>query len=88
MATVDIIRYAKMLIDRDNLEDLQIMYDNIDESNIPWDYVYQKLYIHACLKKKMAIVTWFETLFQSLSPTEQIAVRQSFAYGRYLLNRK
>jgi hypothetical protein len=58
-----------------------------DETYVPWDYVYQKVYLHACLRKRVEFVKWMDGLFTSLSPIEQLALRQMFAYGRYLLNK-
>lgn len=55
---------------------------------LAWDHIYQKVYIHACLKKKRAFVEWIMSLFEMLEPIEKIALRQTFAYGNYLLNKK
>jgi hypothetical protein len=54
---------------------------------IAWDYLYQKIYLHACLKKRRKFVEWMDTLFEGLDPIEKVALRQMFAYGRYLLNK-
>jgi hypothetical protein len=56
-------------------------------ADIAWDYVYQKVYLHACLKQKRAFVDWITSLFEMLDPIEKIALRQTFAYGNYLLNK-
>lgn len=51
-----------------------------------WPTVFQTLYLHACLKGKSEIATWFQTtVFSCLDPIQQIALRQSFAYGKHLL---
>ena len=79
------IRTAKSMIEENNLVDLQDYY--LENSNEPyaWEYVYQKLYLHACLKKKHDIVEWMKTLFPTFDPIQQIAIRQMFSYGKYLL---
>lgn len=81
----DFIRYCKVLIEENNLDYLQDYYlQNRDEA-FAWEYVYQKLYLHACLKKKYEIVEWMKGLFRSFDPIQQIALRQMFSYGKYLL---
>jgi hypothetical protein len=55
------------------------------EHPIAWDYIFQKSYLHAALKKQREICTWLDTLFLSFDPMIQIAMRQMFAYARYLL---
>jgi hypothetical protein len=50
-------------------------------------YLYQKVYLHACLKKKVEIVDWLTSLFSTFDQVSQIAMRQMFPYGRHLLAR-
>ncbi len=76
---------CKQMIEKDNLEGLQEYYAEYSHENFPWDYIYQKLYLHACLKKKQRIVDWLTSLYSSFDPIQQIALRQMFSYGRYLL---
>ena len=55
---------------------------------LPWEYLYQQVYLHACLKKKPEMAQWLTDLFPSVfDEVQQIALRQMFAYGRYLLNK-
>jgi|LakMenEpi03Aug12_release.lakeMendotaPanAssembly.Ray.scaffolds.fasta_scaffold3872785_1 hypothetical protein len=54
---------------------------------ISWDYIFQKIYLHAALKKQKHICEYLDTLFTEFPPVQQIALRQMFAYGRYLLNK-
>ena len=63
---------------------------NNQESNteykLAYEYIFQQVYIHACLKKKRDIAEWLQTtLFPRLDPIQQIGLRQVFPYGRYLL---
>ena len=84
----DFIKECKAMVDRDNLEGLQETFQEAFEelpSGFAWELIFQKVYIHACLKKKTRIVDWLMTLFPMLDPIQQIAVRQVFFYGRYLL---
>lgn len=60
------------------------MEDSIDPS-----YIFQKVYIHACLKQRHDIAKYLqEQCFHLLPQMEQIAIRQVFSYGRYLLKKK
>ena len=79
------LKECKTLIEKDNLEGLQETYLEVQGENYPWEYIYQKLYLHACLKKKRKIVEWMDSLFGLMDPIQQIALRQMFSYGRYLL---
>jgi len=88
----DIIREIKPTIESGNLITLQIVWedyrDNIEfDRPIAWDYVFQKVYLHAALKKQHAICEWLDSVFLDFNPMTQIAMRQMFAYARYLLNK-
>lgn len=53
-----------------------------------WPYIFQKVYLHACLKGRRDAATWMQNvLFQTMDPIQQIALRQIFPYGRTLLAR-
>jgi hypothetical protein len=54
---------------------------------IAWDYVFQKIYLHAALKKQKPICEWLDTVFTEFDPIQQIAMRQMFPYAKYLLNK-
>ncbi len=54
---------------------------------IAWDFVFQKIYLHAALKKQKAICDWLDTVFTEFDPIQQIALRQMFSYARHLLNK-
>jgi hypothetical protein len=79
------LKECKVFIEKDNLEALQEYYADYGEEPFPWEYIYQKLYLHACLKKKQRIVDWLNSLYSHFDPIQQIALRQMFFYGRYLL---
>lgn len=86
-----IIGNFKHYIDNGSLEScqeyLQELTDEYECESIPWDYIFQKAYVHACLKKQKAIVDWLMLVFNGLPPIQQIALRQVFSYGRSLLAR-
>jgi hypothetical protein len=82
-------RDLKRLIERDDLDALQAFYMDISgEDDIDWPGLFKDCYLHACLKKKPRIATWMENeLFSEFDPIAQIALRHTFAYGRYLLRK-
>ena len=81
------LKHCKTLIEENNLEELQIVYEESKGEPFPWEYLYQKLYLHACLKKKHSIVEWMNSMFEQFDPIQKIALRQMFSYGRYLLGK-
>lgn len=90
-AATEVIDQLKFYIDHDALEAAQNYLFEIQEtydlSDLPMDFVFQKVYIHACLKKRRAFLPWLQTLYDALDPIQQIAVRQVFSYGKFLLNK-
>ena len=83
----DILKRFKSYIDVNDLSGAQGFFLGLAEEDLPWDYLYQKVYLHACLKKRRNFVDWLNTLFEALEPIQRIALRQMFAYGRYLLEK-
>jgi hypothetical protein len=86
----ELIREIKPLIDDGNLEALEIAWEDYRENTdfgkeLAWDYIFQKVYLHAALKKQHAICEWLDSIFQEFDPIIQIAMRQMFSYARYLL---
>ena len=84
-----LLEECKAYINANKLEEFKEFYQLLTESEFDvspdWPNLYQKVYIHACLKKRKEIAEWLETLFQQFDPITQIAFRQVFFYGRYLL---
>ncbi len=51
---------------------------------IAWDYIFQKVYIHACLKKAGNITEYLLKEFQLFDPIQQIAMKPTFSYVKYI----
>jgi hypothetical protein len=83
------IRTCKSYINEGDLAGLQECYSEIQNNaldySLNWEYIFYRIYLHACLKKKQNIVDWLITLFGTLDKVSQIGLRQIFPYGRYLL---
>ncbi len=53
-----------------------------------WPWVFQKVYLHACLKGKKDVADWLREVFEHNSdPIQKIAYRQTYAYGNHLLQK-
>lgn len=83
----ELVRELKTLVERNNLEGLVEYLEVYQESEIPWDTLFKDVYLHACLKKQRRIVDWLVKLYEEMPPIQKIALRQTFAYGRYLLSK-
>lgn len=85
----EIVRNFKSYVNAGKLESCQDYVHTLREEYeaLPWDYIYEKVYLHACLRKQKHIVDWLLELYKELNPIEQIALRQIFPYGRYLLTK-
>jgi hypothetical protein len=83
-----IVRELKLLINNGDLAGLKEHWAEYQETDfgqeIAWDYVFQKVYLHACLKKKLVIINWFMELYTLFNPIVQIAMKHVFLYGKYL----
>jgi hypothetical protein len=82
-------REAKELLDRGaSLERIQNYVGDVCllQEPIDWVYLFQKVYLHACLRGRDDVASWLqEACFPLLDGIQQIAVRHIFAYGRHLL---
>ena len=60
-----VVKRFKSYIDIDDLSGAQGFFAGLasETEPIPWDYIFQKVYLHACLKKRSGFVTWLMDLF-------------------------
>ena len=84
-----LISEIKPCINIGNLDGLKEQWEEYKELDfgreIAWDYVFQKVYLHAALKKQKHICEWLDILFMDFDPIIKIALRQMFSYANYLL---
>lgn len=60
---------------------------NTFDINMDSGFFFQKIYLHACLKKRRGLAEYMEKIiYNKLGEIEKIAIRQCFPYGRYRLN--
>ena len=83
-----LFKECKKLIEQNDLESFKTyLIENFEnEENLDLSFVFQKLYLHACLKfKNSPIIDYLENeVYNYLPEIERIAMRQVFPYGRYL----
>ncbi len=89
----NILKGAKEFLTKDsaNLEGLQEFWFSFQDTSIEvdWAYIFQKLYIHACLHGHREVAIWLRKTFEkSADPITQIAYRQTYTYANILLERK
>jgi hypothetical protein len=87
-----IVEEIKPFINKGNLNGLkeqwlEYYFETDFGREIAWEFVFQKVYLHAALKKQKAICEWLDTIFTQLNPMAQIALRQMFPYARHLLEK-
>jgi hypothetical protein len=87
-----LISEIKPIIERGDIHRLQqiwreYVYETDFGRELAWDVIFQKIYLHAALKKQKHICEWLDTIFTHLNPIQQIALRQIFPYARSLLSR-
>ena len=88
MTTTLTVRDIKRLIECNDLAAVQAIYSDLREADeVDWTTLFKDCYLHACLKKKPRVAAWFEEVFKEFDPIAQIALRQTFSYGRYLLRK-
>ena len=86
------VKILKTIINKGNLQDFKTSLleetQQLSTSMIDTSFLFQKIYLHACLKKKVDIAEYLEKdIYPILPEIEKIAIRQCFAYGKYLLRR-
>lgn len=87
-----LVAEIKPFINKGNLDALKEQWNEYYSETdfgreIAWDFVFQKVYLHAALKKQKHICEWLDTVFTQFDPIQQIALRQMFSYAKHLLNK-
>jgi hypothetical protein len=88
-----VILQCKVYINNADLTSLQAYIQDILTTNLdyrlPYEYIFQHIYIHACLKKHTEIARWLkDDIYENnFDIVQKIALRQVFNYGNYLLHK-
>ena len=84
-ALIDSGKQAVFNQDHQMLKDIYAQSQEMDyQLNLP--NIFLKLFYHACqYDRKTTIIFLFQMYFEIFSEAEQIALRQSFYYGKYQL---
>lgn len=83
---------GKYLINHHDLVGLDHLYQDIKtpdaEYRLNYSYIFQKLFIHACATESKEIIIYLiQMYFEIFNSVTQIALRQSFFYGKYMIKR-
>ncbi len=76
-----------------NLHALQTLFleaqEELVNTRVDWPYIFQKLYIHACLHGHRETAKWLRDTFElKADPISKLAYRQTYAYANVLLKKK
>jgi hypothetical protein len=87
-----IVKDCKEIINKNSLQDIKEFWKDLQEceydSTPDWPWIFQKIYIHACLKGKKEIAEWVKGEFEAtVDPIQRIAYRQTYSYGNFLLQK-
>ena len=79
---------VKDAIVNDDLATIQEYLQEARDLDFDWPFLFQKSYLHACLLGRTNIAHWLHnSVFPTMDPIQQIALRQIFSYGRHLLKK-
>lgn len=83
-----IIKEIKECINYNDIEGIHKVYtEEQTKDYLNWGYIYQKIYLHACLKQNHEVVEYLKPMFELLSPIDKMTIRPMFHYGDYLLRK-
>ena len=91
--TNNIIKECKQMIEKENLHGLKEYYNNLNEKElfisnfIAYEYIFQKIYIHACNYGNKEILEWLIEKYDEMDNIRKIGLRQLFFYGKYILKK-
>ena len=91
--TNNIIKECKKIIENENLQELKEYYKTLDEyqifisNTIPYELIFQKIFIHACNYGNKEIIEWLVEKYNEMDNIRKIALRQLFFYGKYILKK-
>lgn len=84
------IKDIKTFIEEGDLDSIKdILKDIINmlktkEYRINYEYIWQKCYLHCCLKKKTNIKDFFDEIYKSFDDVTKIALKPTMIYAKYL----
>lgn len=90
--TATIVTECKAFVDAGDLGGLERYIHSLRfETEFPcapdWTTMFQRVYLHACLKRKRPIVDFLTRMYDQMDPLQKIVLRHVFPYGRTLLAR-
>jgi len=82
-----IILECKDFINNNMIDEFKTYVLNLPSNLEMREYIFQQVYIHACLKKNNHLTSWLkkEIYDKYFTSVQQIDIRHMFSYGKYLL---
>ena len=89
----DIINYGKERIENKDVYGFEELYTNmktkeVKEYSLNYAHIYKHLFLHACLKNNSNVIIFLTKAYFNLSLCDQLALRQTVFYGKYLIPKK
>ena len=78
--------FEKMISIKKNL-DTPGYHDTKPEYRPNFEYIFNKIYLHACLKKKRLVIEYLNRVYENMGDIEKIALRPTLIYAMYLLKK-
>lgn len=84
------INIIKYYIEQDDIDAIKnLIYEMVEENEnkeyrINFEYIWQKCYLHACLKKKTHIKYLFNQIYDGFPEVTKAALKPTLIYGKYL----
>ena len=59
-------------------------YDETKEYRCNYEYIFQKVYLYACIKGKHEIIDFMKSIYETFGDVEKIALKPTIIYGKYI----
>ena len=88
----DIIDYGKKRIENQDIYGIEELYTNmkskkVNDYQLNYAHIYKQLFLHACIKNNCNVIIFLTKAFFDLSLCDQLALRQTVFYGKYLISK-
>ena len=63
-------------------------YDKSKEYRCNYEYIFQKVYLYACIKGEIEIINFMKSIYETFGDVEKIALKPTSIYGKYITRTK
>tara|TARA_Y100000992_G_C20839479_1_gene293132 strand:+ start:85 stop:408 length:324 start_codon:yes stop_codon:yes gene_type:complete len=79
----EISKIALSYVKTGDLYMLKYLYNNNSDANDP--FVFQKVFLGACIHKKIDILIWLNEIYNSLDCINKIGLKPTIIHGKYVI---